>query len=309
VDPLADVLELSRVRGALMASVRARVPWGLELPQSDGASLHALTCGTAWVRAEGRDPVQLMPGDVVVLPHGIPHRISSGRDSPCQPFDRSLKEERMTPEGALELGGADGATTAFICAAYDYDHDVAHPLMGLLPGVMHLPAEPGSGREVAAIVDLLAGEVGTYAPGAEASTARLIDLLLIASVRFWLERGSDDAAPSWLSALRDPIVARALALLHRRPGERWTLASLAREVHVSRATLARRFSAAVGETPLAYLTRWRMELAARRLRTSSDPVEGIASDLGYTSPYAFNRAFRRHRGVPPGRYRRAATAT
>jgi AraC-like DNA-binding protein len=292
-----------------MATVRARAPWGLALPPSGGASLHALTCGTAWVRTEGRDAVQLMPGDLVMLPGGIPHGISSDPDSACQAFDRSLKEGLMTPEGALHLGEGGGAITGFVCAAYEYDHDVAQPLMGLLPAVLHVPADPVAGREIAGILDLLAAELGSDAPGVDTSVARLIDLLLIAAVRFWLERGSDDAAPSWLSALRDPIVAQTLALLHGRPGEQWTLASLAREVHVSRATLARRFAAAVGETPLAYLTGWRMELAARRLRTSSEAVDGIASELGYTSPYAFSRAFRRHRGVPPGRYRRSAAAT
>ena len=101
------------------------------------------------------------------------------------------------------------------------------------------------------------------------------------------------------------MVARALALLHERPGDPWTVEALAGAVHLSRATLARRFAAQVGEPPLAYLTRWRMVLAARRLKSTTDTVETIARDLGYTSEYAFNRTFRRHRGQPPGRYRRA----
>lgn len=116
------------------------------------------------------------------------------------------------------------------------------------------------------------------------------------------------ASPSWLTALRDPLIARVLALLHDRPGERWTLASLAGEVHVSRATLARRFTDAVGEPPLSYLGRWRMHLAAERLKHGTETVEEIARGVGYTSEYAFSRAFARHRGQPPGRYRRLAQA-
>jgi AraC-like DNA-binding protein len=304
MDPLADVLEVSRVRGALMAAVRARAPWGLALPGSDWASLHAITCGAAWVWTDAEGPLQLMPGDVVLLPAGSPHEVASAPDVPSTPFDPSLKEEAMTTGGELELGASDGATTTFVCAAYHYDHDVAQPLMDLLPAVLHIPADPVGSRDVAPLVELLAREQGERLPGAQTSTARLIDLLLISAVRSWLEHAPDDG-PSWLTALRDPMIGRALSLMHESPGEQWTLESLASAVHVSRATLARRFVAEVGEAPLAYLTRWRMDLAARRLRTSSDPIEGIAVDVGYTSPYAFNRAFRRHRGVPPGRYRRA----
>ena len=99
-----------------------------------------------------------------------------------------------------------------------------------------------------------------------------------------------------------------LALVHERPGERWTLEALAREVHLSRATLARRFTETVGEPPLAYLARWRMHLAAQRLKYSSDTVAAIAQEVGYTSEYAFNRAVARYRGTPPGRYRRLVRA-
>jgi AraC-like DNA-binding protein len=309
MDPLADTLELSRVRGALLASVRACSPWGLELPPSGGASLHALTRGTGWLQLNGAEPLQLMPGDVVVLPGGARHRLISEPDAPCHPFDRALKQARMSTEGELDLLDGGGAATTFLCAGYDYDHEVAQPLMGLLPAVLHLPADPVAERATAAIVDLLAAELGSRAPGWQASTARLIDLLLIAAIRAWIERQPQRGAPSWLNALRDPVAARVLALLHQRPAEPWTVQSLAREVHLSRATLARRFTVQVGEAPLAYLARWRMELAARRLRTSQDPVGSIAHEVGYTSVYAFNRAFRRHRGQPPGRYRRAAGAT
>ena len=307
MDPLADVLDLSRVRGALMANVRARAAWGIQLPQNTGASFHAVTSGTAWLRVDGQDPLQLMPGDLLLLPSGIAHRVSSDPHGRCRPFDRSMKEELMTPAGDLLLPGH-GATTTFVCAAYDYDLDVAQPLMSLLPHVLHLPADPVAGRATAAIVELLAGEIGLREAGSRAAAARLIELLLINAIRRWSDDQTEGAPPSWLTALRDPVIGRVLALLHDRPAEPWTLEKLAREVHISRATLARRFTDEVGEPPLAYLSGWRMRIAAQRLKHTTDTVESIAREVGYTSEYAFNRAFSRHRGQPPGRYRRVAQA-
>lgn len=303
MDPLADVLDLARVRGTLLANVRAQAPWGLDIPQSPSAALHAVTSGTAWLRAPGRAPVQLMPGDVALFPAGVRHQVSSELDGDCRPFDHELTARYMTPAGDLVLPGP-GATTTFICAGYEYDLGVAGRLVGLLPDVLHVPADPVTGRDAATLVALLCSEVGTDAPGSRAASARLIDLLLITAVRAWAAGPGGDR-PNWLTALGDPVAARALALLHDRPGHPWTLASLADKVQVSRATLARRFGKVVGEPPLTYLARWRVDLAARRLTTSTDSVEVIAREVGYNSAYAFNRAFARHRGQPPGRYRRA----
>jgi AraC-like DNA-binding protein len=286
-----------------MANVRAHAPWGLELPQSPGASFHAVTTGTAWLRVGDGEPIQLMPGDLLLLPSGATHRLSSEPGGHCVPFDRQMKTAQMTSAGDLAVGGL-GATTTFVCAAYEYDTDVAQPLLRALPEVMHVPADPVSGRDVTLLVELLAREVGERSAGAHSATARLIDLLLIAAIRRWLESLKSDEEPSWLTALGDPLIGHVLAALHDRPGERWTLDLLAREAHVSRATLARRFAETVGEPPLAYLARWRMHLAARRLKNSDDTIETIARDVGYTSEFAFSRAFARHLGKPPGRYRR-----
>jgi AraC-like DNA-binding protein len=290
-----------------MANVRASAPWGLDLPARRGASFHAITSGTAWLRVDDGDALQLMPGDVFLLPTGARHRLSSQPNGRCVPFDSALKERLMTPEGDLALGTS-GAATTFVCAAFDYDLDVAEPLMSRLPTVILVPADPVAGRDIAAIVELLALEVGARRPGSRAAAARLIDTLLIAALRHWLDEQADDEAPSWLRALQDPTIAHVLAVLHERPAESWTVAALAREVHLSRATLARRFAELVGEPPLTYLARWRMHVAAQRLKYSTDSVETIAGEVGYTSEFAFNRAFARHRGQPPGRYRRLAQA-
>src|SRR5205807_7944564 len=227
-----------------MVSVRACAPWGLDLPQFHGAGFHAITSGTAWLRMGDGDPLQMMPGDVFMLPAGARHRVSSQPDSRCISFDTATKQQLMTPDGDLLLGTS-GATTTFVCAAFDYDLDVGEPLMGLLPPLIHVPSDPVSGRDIAAIVELLAMEVGARRPGSRAAAARLLDTLLIAVIRHWLDHQADGEAPSWLRALRDPALARILAVLHERPAEPWTVEGLAREVHVSRATLARRFAEVV----------------------------------------------------------------
>src|SRR5262249_53485028 len=152
----------------------------------------------------------------------------------------------------------------------------AEPLMGLLPAAIHITADPVAGRDVAAIVNLLAQEVGGSRPGSRAAAARLIDTLLIAAIRHWIDRPSAGEVPSCLRALRAPMLARVVAALHAGPAEPWTVESLAREVNVSRATLARRFAEVVGEPPLTYLARWRMHLAAQRLKYSTDTVGAIA---------------------------------
>ena len=135
--------------------------------------------------------------------------------------------------------------------------------------------------------------------------ARLVDVLLVQMLRAWLDQ-DDDTTPSALRAVRDPVVGAAMAAIHDAPARPWTTTELAKATAVSRATLARRFPAVLGETPAAYLTRWRLDLSARRLRETDDSLEQIAHDVGYTSVYAFSRAFRRAKQVPPGRYRAAA---
>jgi len=249
-----------------------------------------------------------MPGDVVLLPTNTPHELVSSVDARTDSLARFGTETPRTPKGDMVIRGP-GAGTRVLCAAYDYDHEVAHPLLSQLPPVLHIPAGmPGDEGGVAATLSLLALELGARPPGSRAAVGRLIDVMLIHVMRAWLRRQAEDATGGWLLALRDPVVARAMNAIHQRPREPWTIESLAREVSVSRATLARRFAHLVGETPPEYLTRWRMDLAAQRLRDTDDTVAAIAAAVGYRSEYSFSRAFTRHRGLAPGRYRRDARA-
>jgi AraC-like DNA-binding protein len=301
-DPLADVLDLLRVRGAVMAYVRAHAPWGLQLAPASGATFHAVTAGACWVRLPGHAPRELLPGDVVLLPTGSAHIIGSDRDGPSRSWDRVAKAQARNTAGEIILAGK-GGSTHLICAAYDYDREVAHPLLSLLPSLLFVPrADIPDGGAVQSTLRLLGHELTARAAGSATIVDRLIDVLFVHVIRAWVTAQRDQGS-SWLLALRDTSVARVLAIMHANPAASWTIETLAREANLSRATLTRRFTTLVGESPLAYLTRWRMDLAARDLRETADAVGAIAHRIGYESEFAFSRAFSRARGRPPGRYR------
>ena len=304
-DALTAVLAVAGVRGTVAATLSAAEPWGLTLDAVPGAAFHAVTDGIAWLRITGRPDTRLMPGDVVLLPTGRAHVLASTPDADTAPFDHLAAEQALAAGDELHLG-AGIAQTRILCASYHQDPAVTVPLLTLLPDVLHIPARQ-AGAALDTTLRLLAQEISQPQPGAAAVLNRIVDILLVQLLRSWLDTAPADArTASWLSALTDPVAGPALAVLHTQPGHDWTIPSLAAAIGVSRATLARHFPAQVGCPPATYLTRWRMDLAAVRLRDTDETVSAIARSVGYTSEYAFNRAFTRVRHIPPGRYRTTA---
>lgn len=302
VDSLAGVLDMLRVRGTVLANVRAHAPWGFELPQVRGAVFHAVTSGSCWLRVPGEEPRELRQGDVVLLPSGPSHTMASDRRGPAEPWERAAKARALDDRCDVVLDGV-GDATQLVCATYEYDCDVAQPLLSLLPTALLVAGNDARGEgSVQTALRLVQQELEARAPGWRTSVDRLFDVLFVHVLRAWAEAQGDSGA-SWLLALRDPVIARALSAMHGKPAAPWTTARLAREVNLSRATLIRRFTALVGVPPLAYLSRWRMDLAARELRLTGDPVSVIARRVGYESEFAFSRAFSRCRGKAPTRYR------
>ena len=302
--PLDDVLDLLRVRGAMMANVRARGRWGISLPRTPRATLHAVTAGGCWVRVKGQPPIEQLPGDVVLLPTGAEHILASARAGPTRTWAKLARGQAGDPAHECVFDGpGGGSSTHVICAGFEYDHEVAQPLLSLMPPVLLLSGpEMAEGSPVQATLRVLRHELATRTSGSQTVIDRLLDVLFVQVIRSWL--GTEDhSGTSWLQALRDPTIGRALSILHADPAAPWTIESLAHEVSLSRATLTRRFSTLVGQPPLSYLTRWRMELAARHLRDTDNAVSTIARHVGYSSEFAFSRAFSRLRGIPPGRYR------
>ena len=191
-----------------------------------------------------------------------------------------------------------------IADEFTFEHGQAHPLLSLLPPLLHITGAPAAdGGELNAVVQMLAAELAEPRPGSDTVVAHLADILFVHILRAWLTT-QDHGDPSWLRALRDSQIAAALARLHAHPDRPWTIESIAAEVTMSRAAFARRFTSLVGEAPLAYLARWRLNLAAQRLRDTDLPIAAVAAQVGYGSEYSFSRAFTRFHGQPPGRYRR-----
>lgn len=291
-----------------MGHVRAHAPWGLRIPCARGAIFHAVTAGGCWVRMAGEAPRELLSGDAVLLPTGAAHVVASDPTGPARPWDSVAKGQASNAGGEIILDGP-GGTTHLICAAFDYDREVAHPLLSLLPRILFVSGrEMQDGSAVPTTLRLLSHELTVRSAGRGTVINRLIDVLFVHVIRAWIG-GQHDHGKSWLLALRNPNIARALSAMHTDPAAPWTIDRLARQVNVSRATLTRRFTALVGEPPLSYLTRWRMDLAARYLRDTADPVGTIAHRVGYASEFAFSRAFSRLRGCPPGRYRAESPGT
>jgi AraC-like DNA-binding protein len=301
-DIVADVAATIRQGTALYCRSRHHAPWGVELPAGVLATFHVVTAGACWLVPAGGEPVHLTRGDVVLVPGGQRHALM---DLPGRPVQH-LEDLLGGPLGEVApreftLAG-DGPATSLLCGGYRLDPGPRHPMTAVLPEVVHVDAARARGTGLAAAVDLLSAEVDRADPGAAAVIGPLIDLLFVYVLRAWLAERRETAG-GWVRALYDPVVGRAINLVHREPGRAWTVASLARAVGVPRATFSRRFVALTGQPPMAYVTAWRMTVAARLLREQAGPLREIARRVGYDSEFAFARAFKRAVGHPPGRYR------
>ncbi|UMP03829.1 AraC family transcriptional regulator [Amycolatopsis sp. EV170708-02-1] len=301
MDLLAEVLAVGGVRGAAGARIEASGPWGILWHGLPRAAFYAVTCGTAWLELAGHPPRQLMPGDVVLLPNGPEHTLRSAPDVAIIPNVCTAAEEARDCGGVLRLGSGE-VETHVLGASYDYDPAVSTQVLATLPEVVHIRANRGSDG-LDDTVRLLSRELASPQIATEFVLNRLVDILLVQLLRAWRTEKPAETRGTWLGILGDPLIGVALAKIHEDPAKSWTTDLLAAELATSRSTLTRRFRETTGRTPGDYLTLWRMDLAAVRLRDTDDTVDTIARSVGYTSVYAFSRAFRRARDQAPGQYR------
>ncbi|GIJ46011.1 AraC family transcriptional regulator [Virgisporangium aliadipatigenens] len=301
-DLVADIVATTRRGTALYSRNRFHAPWGIRVDGGHVASCHVVTAGAGWLLPDGAAPVRLSRGDVVLVPFGAGHSLVDSPGSPVRPLTELIGGPLgETPPRDLVIDGP-GPATVLLCGGYLLDAGPAHPLTAALPPVVHVAAARSRDSGLAAAVDLLSDEVERADPGAPAVLTSLVELLFVYVLRAWLaERGG--AADGWIRALHDPVVGRALTLVHTEPGRPWSVAALARAVDCPRATFSRRFTALIGQPPMAYVTAWRMAVAARLLREERRPLREVAARVGYDSEFAFARAFKRTVGVAPGRYR------
>jgi AraC-like DNA-binding protein len=247
--------------------------------------------------------VDLKPGEVVIFPHGEAHHMYSGKGA-TRPFPNygitaKIKSRDLSP---LRAGGG-GETSRFVCGYMTCDPYMCRPILNGLPPVFKVNIRTdSSGHWLESSILHLVEESVSGRVGSEAMLAKLSEALFVDTLRRYVA-SLPEQQTGWLTGARDPIVGKSLGLLHSRIAHPWTIADLADEVGISRSALVERFTRYLSEPPMTYLTRWRLQLAARSLEKTSRGVAEIASDIGYESEAAFNRAFKREFGRPPGRYR------
>jgi AraC-like DNA-binding protein len=315
VDVLSDVLRVVRLSGAVLFRCEFSLPWAVVTPDPGelarlllpGAKqlmlFHLVAKGRCWIRLQGGEPFRADTGDVVVFPYGDAHAMASDLSMKPAPIARLLGAS--TQKGAMRVcvAGGGGEETELVCGFLHCDELLFNPLCKALPSVIHVKSasEPGISF-LAATVRHTISEAGAAQPGNTCLLSRLSELLFIEALRRHIA-GLPPGTVGWLAALNDPVVGRALQLMHAQPAHPWTVDRLARECASSRSLLAAQFKALLGQPPMRYLASWRLQLAAEMLREGAQGIAAIAARTGYDSEPAFNRAFKRYAGQPPAAWR------
>lgn len=303
-DPLGETLHMLRLTGTLYCQAELSAPWGIDIPQFDGLmTFLVVNTGHCWLEVEDSEPRLIEPGCLTLIPHGTPHRMSSSLDVRATPlFD--IPVEKVSDRYEKMRYGGGGEITRTTYGVVRFDHVAAHRLIAQLPDVLHIDSwDDEAGIWLQSTLRFITREASSLKPGGETVITRLADILVIQAIRSWLDT-APEANQGWLSALRDEQIGRALAAIHRAPEQDWSVALLAKEAGMSRSAFSAQFTKLVGESAMAYLSQWRMQLARIRLLETPETLSTISNRLGYQSEAAFCRAFKRIFGVSPGSLRR-----
>jgi AraC-like DNA-binding protein len=318
MDVLSEVLKAVRLDGALFYNGEFSAPWCLRSPASRAVArylspdsghviiFHLLTEGRGYAHIEGEGrPVPLSPGDIIIFPHGDPHLMGNG--SAVKAVDMAQELQRILTQGLkISRMGGGGEITKFICGYMTCEPQLSRVFLGGLPPVPKINIRnDASGQWLEDSICYSVGNADASRPGGEAVISKLSEVLFVEALRRYIALLPPEQT-GWLAGVRDPEVGKALALMHRQPAHPWTIAALANEVGISRSVLAERFRLYLSETPIAYLTGWRLQLGAQMLKSTSSSVAQIAAEVGYESEPSFNRAFKRKFGLPPARFRNQA---
>jgi AraC-like DNA-binding protein len=305
MDPLAQVLSDLRLACGSFKRSDASAPWGIAFRVADGPSFHVIVSGRCCLRLDA-ERLPLAAGDLVLLPHGEDHQLADPPEGVATPL-ADLPYTTIGDSAALSRIGGGGEPALLICGNVRFSGPIANPVIDLLPRVLVIRREAHGSTHawLETTLAMLGAEAMSLQPGAAAIMTRLTEILVLQTIRAWLERDLDEPR-GWLTALRDPEIGQALALMHRQPEAPWTVVTLAREAHLSRSVFSQRFTRLVGVSPMQYLTRWRMQVASSWMREERLSASEAAYRLGYSSEAAFSRAFKRHVKAPPGAMRRRA---
>lgn len=304
MDAVSELLAEVRARGAVFRQTIMRPPWALRMADGAALTLAMMLRGRGWIVPDQHEPVPIGVGDITLVRGAAPYIVA---DDPATAPTLTVTGADYCP-GAEGIERASGPTrtcgmptddaAVLVSGAFEHGGDLSERLLQALPPVLVVSAKGSPYPSVEAVAEEVAGD----RPGQQLVLDRLLDLMLVSALRSWFD-DPDAGAPAWCRALDDPVVGPALRLLHDAPARPWTVAELAAKVGVSRAALARRFTAMVGEPPIAYLTDWRIAQAADLLRKTNYTVDAIARKVGYANAFALSVAFKRLRGIRPSEYR------
>lgn len=306
MDPLSEVLAAVRLRSSVFGCARGRAPWGFSLGEAPGhVRFHYVLRGSCWLSIEKASlpRVALSGGDLAVLARGHGHAL---RDHPKSPVTRMPEPTPGEEPLHLEIGGT-GPETVVLSGGFDFEDLVDTPVLSTLPPMIRITTDADQAvPSFEQNLRFIAREVDSRRPGGQIVLTRMADVIFVQILRAYIE-SLPDGSEGFIGALRDANVGAALGLMHGEPGEAWTVASLADRVGLSRSVFAARFAELVGETPLGYLTRIRMQKAAALLQGGAT-LAVVSQKTGYASEASFSHAFRQRFGVAPGRYRRMRRA-
>jgi AraC-like DNA-binding protein len=322
MDPISDVFKTMHVTSVVQARLEATAPWGL-MHESDGGSdavAHSaafenspsrlahfgmISRGNCWLTVGGiPDPLPLTGGDCFLLAPGSTYAL---RDDPRTRTRSFCEAAPKNNSNVIHYGGG-GAPTTIVSGWFRFSQVSAKPLKRLLPDLILIKADQAQTLALHSTLQLLASEMSDPAPGAEVMVNRLADILFIQCVRAHIASGSESCKSGWLRAIFDPKIGAALKAMHERVENPWTVEALAVAAGMSRSAFALRFKELLRETPLEYLTNWRMYKATGLLQEDDKKLFEVAKSVGYDSDAAFSKAFKRVLGVAPREYRRSATA-
>ena len=303
-DVLSDALRLLRLHSELFLPLELHAPFCLTLHAGTG-HLHMVERGTCLLEvAGGKAPLQMTTGDFVLVPSGTGHRLKSAQGQARPVAVADLLQRTPPSRGRRIRLGEGGPQTLLLCVTFSVASARVQSLLSVLPPVLHLrnqPDQPPGWLELT--LRYLSAEAQGRLPGHQFTMSRLIDVIVVEALRAWSQE-LPEGQGGWLGALRDPRVGEALNQLHRAPASAWTVTRLAARVGMSRSNFSERFLRLVGTTPMQYLVRWRMNLAAEALEVEGASVREVAERVGYQSEAAFSRVFKRHLGMPPAAFRR-----
>ena len=319
MDALSDVLRVIHLTGAVFLRAEFTAPWSV-LAGSDSGDCadympdakhfvyyHLVTQGSCLATVPGLAPVRLEAGDLVLFPRGDAHVVASAPDLDAVPIAQLLKPSAADAVIHRVVHGGGGEATRALCGFLACDTRLFEPLLLALPRILKFHAQKGPASSwVESALRSTVEESVTPSAGLATVVAKLAEVLFVEALRRHIDTLPPDEK-GWLSGFRDPYVGRALTLMHARPAHPWTVVELGREVALSRSALAARFAHALGQSPMNYLSAWRMYLAAHMLGTGSQTIAAITEQIGYDSEPSFYRAFKRAFGVPPASFRHERT--